>query len=231
MLGFSEKCKLESVNQFGSRPKKSCIHEIAKITEYTRNSIDRKETGQACFVDLSKAFDTIDHSVLGGKLEIYGFRGKIFILIETFLTNQLQNIDSPEETSKKGEVLCGVQQGSVLDPFLFLLYIKDLDNACTETSSIMFADNTTVIKAGRRTASLIRADAKVRTRWFDANKLTTNVDKCEAIHFGRGLPDEVQIKDNQLHYKPCCKHLGVCIDPTLTFRDHNVVKSQNITGV
>ena len=84
MLGFTEKCTLLSLNQFGFRPRKSCIHAIAKITDYTRNSIDRKETGQACFVDLSEAFDTIDHSVLVRKLEIDGFRGKNFNLIETF---------------------------------------------------------------------------------------------------------------------------------------------------
>ena len=61
---------------------------------------------------------------------------------------------------------------------------------------------------------------KIRTHWVDGNKLTINVDKSEAIHFGRGIPDEVQIKDNHLHYKPCCRYSGVYIDPTLTFRDH-----------
>ena len=105
----------------------------------------------------------------------------------------------------------------MLAPFLFLLYINDPDNACTERSLKIFADDRTIIEAGRRTDSLIRKDVKVMTHWFDANKLTINVDKCEAIHFGRGIPDEVQMKDNQLHYKPCCKSLGVYIDPTLTF--------------
>ena len=68
----------------------------------------------------------------------------------------------------------------------------------------MLADDTRVIKACRRNDSLIREDVRVTTHWFDANKLTINVDKCEAIHFGRGIPDEVQIKNNHLHYKPCC---------------------------
>ena len=87
MLGFGEKCKPLSLNQISLRPKKSCVHAIAKIIEYIRDSFDRKETGQPCFVDLSKAFDTIDHSVSLRKLEIYGFVGKNFSLIETFLTN------------------------------------------------------------------------------------------------------------------------------------------------
>ena len=169
---------------------------------------------------MSKAFDTIDHSILLRKLEIYGFRGKLFNLIETFLTNRLQYIDSLGKTAKKGKVLCRVPQGSVLGLYLFILYINDLDNACTESFLTMFTDDTTVIKPGRRTDSLIRKDVKVMTHWFDANKLTIKVDKYEAIHFGRGIPDAVQIKGNHLHYKPCCKYLGVYIDPTLTFRDH-----------
>ena len=178
---------------------------------------------------MSKAFDTIDHSILLGKLEIYGFRGKIFNLIETFLTNRLQFIEFLDKTSKKGKVLCCVPQGSVVGPFLFLLYNNDLDNACTKNSLTMFADDTTVIKAGRRTDYLIRKDVKVRTHWFNAIKLTINVDKCEAIHFGRGTPDEFQIKDNHSHYKLCYKYLGDYIDPTLTFRDHidYVVKKLN----
>ena len=89
--------------------------------------------------------------------------------------------------------------------------------------------DTTVIKAGRRTDSFIRKDVKVMTHWLNANKLTINVDKCEAIHFGTGIPDEVQIKDNHLLYKPCCKYFGVYIDATLTFRDYidHVVKKLN----
>ena len=73
----------------------------------------------------------------------------------------------------------------------------------------MFADYTTVIKAGRRTDSRIHEVVKVMTHWFDPNKLTINVDKCEAIHFGRGILDEVQIKDNQLHQKTSCKFLVI----------------------
>ena len=88
MLGFGEKSKPLSLNQISFRPKRSCVHAIAKIIEYIRDSFDRKETGQPCFFDLSKAFDTIDHSVsLRKLLEIYGFVGKSFNLIETFLTN------------------------------------------------------------------------------------------------------------------------------------------------
>ena len=79
-------------------------------------------------------------------------------------------------------------------PFPFLVYIIGIDNACTETSSTRFAVDTRGIKAARRTAFLVLEDVKVMTRWFDANKLTTNVDKFEAILFERCLPDEVQTK-------------------------------------
>ena len=121
ILGFTEKCELLSLNQFGFRPKKFCIHAIAEITENIRESIARKKTGDACIVDLSKALqvETIDHSVLIRKLEIYGFKRKMFNLLETLSNNRLQYIDSLEKKSKKGKVLCGVPEGSVLGPFLF----------------------------------------------------------------------------------------------------------------
>ena len=136
-----------------------------------------------------------------------------------FLTNRLQYIDSLEKTSNEGRVLRGVPQGSVLGS-VFLLYLNDLDKSCSESSLTRFNDDKTVIKAGRKADSLIRRDVKVVTHLFDANRKTINFDNCEAILFGGGIPDEVQIKDNHLHYKPCCKHLAVYIDPTLTFREH-----------
>ena len=73
---------------------------------------------------------------------------------------------------------------------------SDLDNACTGSSLTMFAtfEDITVIEAGRRTDSLIREDVRVMTQWFDAIRLTINVDKCEAIRFRRGILDEVHIK-------------------------------------
>ena len=107
---------------------------------------------------MSKVFVTINHSVLLHTLESYGFRGKFSNLVETSLTNRLQCNDSPEKTSKKGKALVGVPQESVLGPFLFLLYTDDLDNACAESSFTIFADDTTVIKAGPRNDSLIRED-------------------------------------------------------------------------
>ena len=94
------------------------MHAIAKIAENIRASIDREETGQTYSIDWSKAFDRIDLSVLIRELKLYDYRGKVCNLIESFLTNRLQHFDSPAETSKKGKVLCGVQQGSVLGLFL-----------------------------------------------------------------------------------------------------------------
>ena len=84
----------------------------------------------------------------------------------------------------------------------------------------MFADDTAVFKAGRRSDSRIPDNARKLTHWFDANKLTINVDKYEAIPLERGIHYEVQIKCNQLHSQPRCNYLCDYIDPLLTFRDH-----------
>ena len=91
----------------------------------------------------------------------------------------------------------------------------------------MFAHDTTVIKAGCRIYTLIREDIRLMTDWFVANKVIINVDKCETIRFGRGIPEEVQIKDNQLQFKSCFKYFGGYIDPRLTFRDHTDLVVKN----
>ena len=229
MMKFCVKHKILSSTQFGFRPKMSCVHAIATVTEYIRNEIDKKSTGQACFIDLSKAFDTIDHKILLKKLEAYGFRGKVLKLLENYLQNRLQYININGMSSSEKSIKCGIPQGSVLGPFLFLLYVNDLSTTCSESKVTMFADDTTVINAGKRIDTLVREDIKTMTKWFDSNKLTINAEKCEAIHFGRGRPEAIVIKDKTLDYKSSCKYLGLQIDPRLSFKDHidKVVKKLN----
>ena len=132
-------------------------------------------------------------------------------------------------SSSEKSIECGIPQGSVLGPFLFLLYVNDLSTTCSKSKVTMFADDTTVINAGKRTDTLVREDIKTMTRWFDSNKLTINAEKCEAIHFGRGRPEAIVIKDKTLDYKSSCKYLGLQIDPRLSFKDHidQVVKKLN----
>ena len=98
MVEFLEKHQLLSNEQFGFRPKRSCTHATASVTDLMRNVIDSQKMGFACFIDFQKAFDTIDHSLLIKKLQNLGFRGKISTLIASFLSDRKQfEVHGPKE--------------------------------------------------------------------------------------------------------------------------------------
>ena len=93
-----------------------------------RNEIKGKNKGQACFIDLQNAFDTLDHEIIMIKLKKYGFRGTISEILRKYVSDRYQFVCENGNHSKKLCVETSVTQGSVLCPFLFLLYINDLEN-------------------------------------------------------------------------------------------------------
>ena len=94
---------------------------------------------------------------------------------------------------------------------------------------VIFADDTTIIKAGKRTDAAIKSDIVTVSKWFESNKLTINTDKSEAMFFGCGKPNNLRILSKELEYKNSCKYLSVHIDKNLRFREHidHVVKKLN----
>ena len=131
-------------NQYGFRKKHSTIDAITKFTNDTINSLENKESTLAVFLDLSKAFDTINHAILLNKLEHYGIRGTPLAWFKSYLSDRTQYVHYRGVNSDDQFIECGVPQGSVLGPLLFIIYTNDLPGALVTSKSILFADDTTI---------------------------------------------------------------------------------------
>ena len=135
-------------NQFGFRKKHSTVHAVSKFIDDVTQGLEDKKSSLAVFLDLSKAFDTIDLDILISKLHFYGVRGCALDWFKSYLYNRKQFVSYKDHNSSTRSVECGVPQGSVLGPLLFIIYTNDLPNAIHKSNAILFADDTTMYLTG-----------------------------------------------------------------------------------
>ena len=120
---------------------------LIDLVDKISSNMDHKKYNIGVFLDLSKAFDTIDHNILLNKLQCYGVRGNACNWFKSYLNNRRQYVSYNKADSKYMTITCGVPQGSKLGPLLFILYINDIENVSDILNPIMFADDTSLFHA------------------------------------------------------------------------------------
>ena len=166
--------------QFGFRQQYSTSHALIKITENIRKALDDEYIGCGVFVDLQKAFDTVDHLILLAKLNHYGIPGVSNDSFKSYLSNRNQYVSINGYESGLSSINCSVPQGSVLGPLLFLLYINDLNQAIKCCKVCHFADDTNLLclsNSIKKLNKLVNADLKHLLNWLNANKISLYVKK------------------------------------------------------
>ena len=217
-------------HQYGFRKKHSTIHPILHLLNYIADSSDKpsKDITLGLFLDLSKAFDTISHPILLHKLNYYGIRGVCNDWFRSYLTNRKQYTETYSKSSSYASMTCGVPQGSILGPILFLIYINDIQN-CTSLNLLSFADDTTVYSSHSNITQLfnnMNKELNELTDWFYANKLSLNVNKTKYTIFtpNRNISDlhneTIKLNDTPISRENSIKFLGVYIDEHITWKTH-----------
>ena len=166
--------------QFGFRQQYSTPCALINITENIRKALDDGNIGCGVSVDLQKAFDTVDHQLLLGKLNHYGICGVSNDWPKSYLSNRSQYVSINGYESGLAAINCGVPQGSVLGPLLFLLYINDLNQAIEFCKVHHFADDTNLLclsNSIKKLNKLVSADLKHLLNWLNGNKILLNVKK------------------------------------------------------
>ncbi len=177
------------------------------------------------FLDLSKAFDTIDHKILLNKLEKIGIRGAALNWFCNYLKDRKQFVQYNNIKSDCLNINYGVPQGSILGPLLFLIYINDLPNCLKFLRAIMFADDSTIYGSliNMKEIHKVQKDLNNLVDWLCANKLSLNVSKTYYIVFApQPSKDHLKLEINgqQIERKTYGKFLGIYVDETLSWKEH-----------
>ena len=236
LFSFLEANKVIYNSQFGFQKGKSTTQSLIEITEKIRDCMENKNYGCGIFMDLSKAFDTVNHNILTQKLEHYGLRDTNLNWFISYLKDCSQYVFCNNISSKTKNINCGVPQGYVLGPLLFILYINDLPNISNELSFHLFADDTNIFFKANNLDTLqttVNREMSKLVNWVNSNRLALNVSKTNFVIFSAKnkplKPVTIIINRQAIQQNDYVKYLGVLIDSKLSFKQHITAITKKIS--
>lgn len=228
--------------QFGFRAKHSTDLAAIQLTDYIRYEMDQMKTPVNIYIDLSKAFDTINYDILLYKLRYYGVNGSSLQLIKSYLSNRKQYVQYGSKNHKSNMMLIntGVPQGSILGPLLFSIYINDIVTVSSKLHFLMYADDTTIY-FNREDFSIEHLISEVNLElnkvniWLKKNMLSLNVEKTKCITFHSWQrqvnPAVFSINEVYIENVRDFKFLGIILNENLTWKSHVDMISSRLSKV
>ncbi|KAG8261726.1 hypothetical protein J6590_108181 [Homalodisca vitripennis] len=230
-------------NQYGFQKNKSTEHALKSFANKVNGFMNSRSHALASFIDLSKAFDTIEHKELLKSLEGIGIRGIYLSWFESYLRNRKFTVKVENEYSDLKTITLGVPQGSLLGPIMFLIYLNGLFELITDCTILAYADDIVIISGHRQLGSAtekLNRDFKILTKWAHDKKLIINGQKTAMMHFcpqNMSANEEIIVK---LHGCDCLhksninincdcdnirlvdkfKYLGLTLDRKMIFNEH-----------
>ena len=186
LINYLDNLSIIYNNQFGFRSKHSAFNALLLLTDKIQSAIDKGTYCCGIFLDLSKAFDIVNHKILLSKLEHYGIRGVVYNWFASYLSNRKQFVSLRSSVSDHHTISCGVPQGSVLGPLLFLLYVNDMNKCSNILEFHLFADDTNLFLSDNNVQSLefkMNIELEKVSHWLSANKLSLNIKKLALWYF------------------------------------------------
>ncbi len=229
LYGYLDECQMLSSSQSGFRKSHSTTTCLSDFLNEVYSNIDEGRLSGVAFLDLKKAFDTVDHKILLSKLSDLNISYRTIRWFDSYLGSRTQVTRIGNVTSEPGSLSCGVPQGSILGPLLFITYINSLPEALDGFNTFLYADDTAILTTGdspEAIATNLNEALSKASDWMTMNKLSLNVSKTKCMFMGTAQRlynadfPEISCNGEIVDRVESFKYLGIFLDNQLRFNIH-----------